>query len=174
MGDTEYLLRLNSPVFFVPFTTGLDSKRATGCFIVVLFTPLIIFYFLHLSWGKKYTFSKEGCTVQFWFYKRHYNWEELKTKQLLTVARVSLVSQNKTSVFLFSKKKIKKTKFLKVMTAHDFGSVFHPLSFIFLNTVPEEITDEKLKKEFAIYPVREVEFRKKLASWGVGIEEKTI
>lgn len=162
---------LTVPLFFVPFTENLSLGRTIGCFITILFVPLVIFL-LHLSWGKKYTFSKEGCTVQFGLYKKHYDWGELKTKQIITVRRASFVDKNAVSLFVFSKHKFRTFKLMKYMRPHEYGAYIHPLSFIYLNTVPEEITDEKLKKGFAIYPVREAEFREKLKSWGVELEEK--
>lgn len=60
--------------------------------------------------------SKTGCTVSFLGYKRVYDWEELKTKYIEYYDNSIEYRTPYTGGVVFSKKEIRKPKWLKIAT----------------------------------------------------------
>lgn len=100
--------------------------------ILVLIIALVIYNLReYASICKTVIISKEGITVKFLKYSKTYLYEELETKVL--VDNMSYTNYQETVVFYRKKMKRAVPRFGSV---NEYATVFHPLSYIYLNILP--------------------------------------
>ena len=103
--------------------------------ILVLIIALVIYNLCeYISICKTVIISKEGITVKFLKYSKTYLYEELETKVL--VDNTFYTNYQETVVFYHKKMKRAVPRFGSV---DEYATVFHPLSYIYLNVLPRRV-----------------------------------
>ena len=155
-------------VCFCLFIQGVDSLY------LLLSAALIMYPFMINVWiafGRTIIMSKDGCAVEFLFFKKFYKWEDLKTKRYEHIENI-LPPFERGSPYscgiLLSKRKISKKSFLKLATRCYFTPF--PFSFIYVYFYPDNMTERPANAYPIYYAANEQELRTKLISWGVLLE----
>ena len=150
------------------FTGKVLLKVWIVCFLIV---ESLLFRHFQASM-RTFTFSEEGCQVSLLWYKRLYQWSELKTKRLVKYEYTKNRFFYNTCLELC----IKEKKYLK-MKPSTYSECIHPLSFIFA------FYGEKQKLSFwerqyaetdFWYTTEKIDFISQLREWGVELEEITV
>ena len=135
------------------------------CVFIPLYMPMII------ASCRILFMDKDGCTVYFLWFKKHYRWDELKIKQYVEYKGYFMAS----SVSPFKRAAEfcpKDVSIPKRWDAHVYSQRRHPFSFFFVSFADR--TSQGSKKRFSgAYEVDETMFREKLKEWGVEMKEIT-
>ena len=115
--------------FFLLVSTGNSILFPCIVAIVLLF---IVFRFW-VAVGRTLTFDDNGCTVSFFFLKKHYAWEKLRTKCLSNYQYAFGYRDPYIEGVIFSSKKVKMP--LKQKPSQ-YSFLVHPFCFFFVNFVP--------------------------------------
>ena len=108
-------------------------------------------------------FSKDGCDLKFWFIKKHFKWNELKTIRIEDLRACFPPERNYDKCLIFSKKdSVRPYTFLTPMNRTVlFGGFFNTFYVHFLRK------GENYKKGYNFFAVDEEEMLAKLKEWGV-------
>ena len=128
----------------------------------------------YISTGKKVLMNQEGCIISFWIWKKQYNWDYFKVKQLEHYYEgydcVPLTPYKEGAVFsAYPIRRSKKHKILDdrtIITRHVFSMV--------LVAFKTEMTEEEKNMRNMMWGVCEVdkeEFLQKMEEWGVELEK---
>lgn len=122
-----------------------------------------------MSIGKTIELNKAGCKVSFLLYHREYKWEELKVKRYINYSGL-LRGRYYIPYTLgaeFSPNIIPKNKRWHPVVH---CKLINPLKYIYICFPPSE-TNSHSKGYIHAYEIDEVEFKNKIAKWGITLEE---
>lgn len=131
--------------------------------LVVCAIPLLLALRYWIATGRTIVISENGCTVSFLWYKKHYLWEELKTKQFGDYKGCYGYRSPYQGGAEFSPSCIRKPVWLMPT---EYSVLVHPLSYVFVYFRPNKLSTIDAQYPM-IYTVDEVVFRTKLKEWGV-------
>ena len=155
-------------VCFCLYMQGVDSLR------LLLTAALIMYPFMINVWiafGRTIVMGKDGCTVEFLFFKKFYKWEDLKTKRYEYTENILPPFERGspyTHGILLSPRNISKKSSLKLATRCYFSPF--PFSFIYVYFYPDNMTERPPNAYPIYYVTNEQEFRAALVSWGVFLD----
>lgn len=148
--------------FIMLFTFGKDFIIVT-LLVCALLLSIIIRYWI--ATGKTIIINEYGCRISFLGYKREYSWYELETKYIEYYDNSIEYRTPYHGGMVFSKKEIKKPKWVK---AGSYSIFIHPISVSFIYFKPER---PKLYYKYPqIYEVEENLFKEKMREWKVDIK----
>lgn len=127
----------------------------------------IIAFAIHewILYDREFTMNEEGCTVRFLWMCRFYRWDEFKVKKYVDYRPLHTVGSYTYGVMIFSPYKVNWHGWPRFEDYCSFR--FHIFSCVFVNFKP---TWQTTGREYSdVYPVNEIEFRRKLDEWGVDL-----
>lgn len=130
-------------------------------------SPAILLAILWLiSYGRTFIMSKDGCTVCFLNYRKHYSWDDLKTKRIehysIPDPFDGTTSYPYMEIAIMAPYMIHKPKFMRPALY----SCLRPLSCIYVNFVPGDCN----YKTGRYYEINKEVFMQQMNVWGIHFE----
>ena len=122
---------------------------------------------LWVSVDRKLTMDENGCTVEFYGFKRYYKWEEFKVKQIID-QRNSLGYDLYDKGVIFCKHKVRRPRWLKISK---YCGLVHPWSIVYVNFIPEKKSGWDIEKYSHSMAVDEKEFMACMKEWNIEFVE---
>lgn len=153
----------------VAFSSILVFTDADTRFVVIaaiFLSILVVRYWIAAC--RTLIMNEDGCTVQFLWYRRHYKWSELETKDIEDYTNSFGYLEPYKGGAIFSRKKSKKPAWLMPF---DYSFLFHPLCFFFVYFDPRIHFNKWDYRCPDLYVVDEATFRVNMSKWNVEIRE---
>ena len=174
--DKDYLFKMivtwvGMAFLAVLYRFGLQMPIQT---FLLLHSPLFLYLLAFaVSYGRTFILDAEGCTVCFLWFRKHYCWDDLKTKRVERYPQFSLVKSGDCpyqKYVAYAPYQVHKPRWVKPL----FYNILHPWSYIYFNFY---ISDPNTKGIFGPiiyrgrhYEIHEAEFLEKMRQWHVDLE----
>ena len=140
---------------------------------ILIFHSVLVFIMVRIltAEGRTLIMDPEGLTVKFFWYQKHYKWDELKVKRVDYIKNFRLYALpfHMRNVVFAPHRIYKPGRW----HAENYSVLFHPLSVIYIYIFPKKLYDE-LKhpgaEAYFSYVMLEELFFEKMEEWGVELE----
>ncbi|MBQ7670264.1 MAG: hypothetical protein IJS45_06040 [Clostridia bacterium] len=162
-------------IFYAVYFTAVGvviDWRSLSIFYLIFLIPLVALFLCNISSCRTFELSKSGCMVKFGFIKRHYTWDDFKTKIICDESGRGSLVETSEKIVLLSPKSNNSKRLLELFGVMQYSAFFHPFSFIYFYLIKSENYSDRIKFSFGIYPVEERTFLSLMSEFNITFEKR--